>query len=791
MASLERGRLSRGLPFLFLRARRGRANVIDYVSFGEELTEAERADSAEVVAAVARACAAGAAFKLLERRRWASPYTGECDVLVVDCVNDQVPTRNASGVWSRERLALVLPRDPSKPPQVRALRRDFPRVMHLNLVARGEPASLCLYSEPWADSRRTWTAERFLQRILLWLADTANGTLHRSDQPVEAIYFESSTDVVLPPHWEEQLNDAGNLLLLGLIQGDAQRVTFRALVAPRPSVDSRRIAETVAIRVCVDAIVHGAIEALPSSLGELSDGLTDRGSRLLEPLRAEVARLVGSAGAAPVDRQNCLLLLSFPTKRSASDDVERVDPRGFRVLHDLATLGVKIGALTEFATGGNHYPATILGGGGAPSSGTAWRDIPLVPVAIRYSATRESSRAASAVPEGGADKKRVLAGVGALGSQLADLWSREGWGTWTLVDPDFVQPHNVVRHLARDVHVGYDKVVVVKDLLDAIRPLERKACTAFRGDVLTTSNAKFVEDRKQASLIVDATTTFEVPRELSRRDDVARCVSVFLTPSGSGSVLLLEDESRDVRLDELEAQYYGAILAHEWGKDHLAGHRGELWVGAGCRDVSFVLSNELVQLHASVLARQVRLSSALPPARIRIWITDAATSAVRMVEVPVQPPLREERHPWTVISHAGIRDKLKALRSEKLPAETGGVIVGYIDQPLRRVFIVDVLPAPPDSDGTTTGFVRGTDGLVGKLADIRDRTAGIVGYVGEWHSHPPFHPPRPSGDDVSLLVHCATTLARDGVPALMIIVGRAGEISYSLGAQADPSQANG
>src|SRR5207244_992243 len=146
-------------------------------------------------------------------------------------------------------------------------------------------------------------------------------------------------------------------------------------------------------------------------------------------------------------------------------------------------------------------------------------------------------------------------------------------------------------------------------------------------------------------------------------DDIARCVSVFVTPSGRATAMLLEDEARCVRLDELEAQYYCAILAEDWGKTHLAGHQGELWVGAGCRDVSAVISNELVQLHAAILARQVRRSSSSPEARIRVWIADEATSDVRAVEVPVQTPSREKLDTWTVVSHAGISAKLNSLRA--------------------------------------------------------------------------------------------------------------------------------
>mgnify|MGYP003379812150 CR=1 FL=1 len=232
--------------------------MVDYIAFG--LARNEQPDpSSELVAMILRACASSGAFALVEQREWISVETGSCDVVVVDCINDQVPSRNPFGVRPRERLALVLPRDPSKPLQVRALRSDFPVVMHLNLVPRGEPVSLCLYFEPWAHVRRSWTAERFLQRILFWLAETAKGTLHRPGQAVEALYFESPTDVVLPPRWAEELKDPTKMLIVCRIQGDDKRRTYRSIVARRTDVDPKNIGETVVLRICADAVVLSLI----------------------------------------------------------------------------------------------------------------------------------------------------------------------------------------------------------------------------------------------------------------------------------------------------------------------------------------------------------------------------------------------------------------------------------------------------------------------------------------------------------------------------------------------------
>jgi molybdopterin/thiamine biosynthesis adenylyltransferase len=64
-----------------------------------------------------------------------------------------------------------------------------------------------------------------------------------------------------------------------------------------------------------------------------------------------------------------------------------------------------------------------------------------------------------------ADKKVAIVGVGAIGSQIADLLGRAGVGFLTLVDHDIVRPGNLIRHTASAGDVGAAKVEVVKRLV--------------------------------------------------------------------------------------------------------------------------------------------------------------------------------------------------------------------------------------------------------------------------------------------------------------------------------------
>ena len=67
--------------------------------------------------------------------------------------------------------------------------------------------------------------------------------------------------------------------------------------------------------------------------------------------------------------------------------------------------------------------------------------------------------------------------------------------------------------------------------------------------------------------------------------------------------------------------------------------------------------------------------------------------------------------------------------------------------------------------------VGGIAGLAEMVAEASRRTAGIVGYIGEWHSHPPGHSAAPSHDDLIQLVHLALGMSDDGLPAVQLIVG--------------------
>jgi len=700
-------------------------------------------------------------FKFRELRTVKDSVLGDSEVVVVEASSDKIWSQNRVGIHFREPLALRFFKNAAYAPEVRALRKDFPVTLHQNHIIPGEPASLCLYFGPWSATSRSWTPERHLARVQWWLAETANETLHRSDQPPEQLYFESRHTLVLPPDFEQKVGQKD--WVLSVQPRTAESSYKRILVCTFKQLAQRDEApKLTCVALTLPTVNHGPIERSPATLGELHDQFDRRAAPFIEALFAEIQRVADGTGLAAGADFATLLVIRVPVIRNAGD-TPKFEIRGFLVAHGIGPLGELVQVLHKLNN--KYYKVTLLNGA-APAS--AWRDVPVELVEVVPPFTSELARRYSGVANAGPNG--VLAGLGALGSAIADTWARQGWGQWTYIDPDLLMPHNLARHSGYEPFVGWPKVDVMRQLNRLLFPSVEPGF-GIRASANAFDNAQVKAAVESAQLIVDASTTFEVPRDLSARDGVARSVSAFITPSGQHSVLLMEDISRTIRLDVLEAQYYRFVLGAPWGTDHLAGHAGDLWVGAGCRDVSSIISTDVIEAHAALLARQIRVRSEAPDAAIQIWRLNPQTGATETSAFGVSPPLHDGIDGLRVAWDEGLRSKIRDMRERGLPKETGGVLLGYFDMPNDTVYVVDAMPAPPDSERGSGEFIRGVEGLEAAVEEAGRRTGKVVTYVGEWHSHPRGVAPLPSSWDNDLMVHLATLLHQDGHPALMLIVG--------------------
>lgn len=682
------------------------------------------------------------------------------EIIVVDVECDRVPPSNPPGIGYCERLALFVPRDPKQLVEVLALRKDFPVMIHQNQAELGAPASLCLYFESVASVLRTWTAQKFLRRIQWWLEASARGELHTSDQPVEHLFFSSKYELVLP--WNFDKFPQGGNQRLRFTKTDERKdggITFFV----NPDIPHEKEIRVSCFEFTLPPVVHGFIERDPSDLGALVAYLENRGVDLKEKLTAEMQARVTDAGVSPKDDVPfTIVLLHIPVVRQVGAPVERTNHRAFIMLNGSLVLGEKLGAL--FNLNGRYFNAIGLMG---PTENNEWRTLPVLAMDVLRTNSAEAARVQSGIQHPG--PSGVLIGAGTVGSALMNLWGRSGWGDWTIVDNDYIKPHNLSRHTVLSGAIGYPKATVVCWMHEQVTGGYTKA-TEVIADALKTSDEEITKLLAVAELVVDATASLEYPRLVSSVESVGRHVSVFLTPNGNSSVLLAEDSKRQVRLRALESQYYRALIQNSWGAEHLDG-LNNFRSGASCRDISMVMPYSKVMTHVGTLAEHVQYVTTAQQALIRVWSRDPKTGAVSFNEVQVMPEKKLDFGNLVLFYDAGLEQRLRELRETELPKETGGILLGYFDLTLKTICVVDCLAAPPNSKATAYGFERGTEGLAEIIAEVSRRTAGVVGYIGEWHSHPRGHSASASGDDLIQLVHLAQNMANDGLPAVQLIVG--------------------
>ncbi|RON69385.1 ThiF family adenylyltransferase [Pseudomonas fluorescens] len=690
------------------------------------------------------------------------PAQGSSEYIVINAGDGTVNAGNTAGIRRRERVAIGINPKLRTPVLVYTLRKDFPLLSHQHPPTAGGARILCLYDSVWSTVERSWTPQRFIARMFWWFRESALQTLHREDQPLEQLFYMSPFQLILPSNYADYAKPDGKTLTIFKVD-HGESIILKA----EPSLPSDVSKAMRMIAVCVDPVDFATLAGYPETLGDLHDQLVSWGSDLYRRLQDTIFNAV-EHGASPAHGKGEGILITVWIPRTRDGETERFDVMGYILSDSLFDLANAFDMLGMPDSAGLRQRIMVVGG----SQSIAWRSVRLSPVEIRTALTPKTARDMSATPEEGGDIRGILAGVGALGSVLADLWIRQGWGHWTFVDPDRLQPHNLSRHIAFDSCLGLPKVNVMKGLAMAAFP-NWNPPKAIATSILAPTD-EIASALSAAELVVDVTTTFEAPRELARRDEAPRTVSLFVTPSGLSSVMILEDRARTHRVDGLEGQYYRAILDNDWGEQHLSKHLGDRWVGGGCRDISVRMSNECIHTHAGILSRQLRLSVAQPEARICIWESDDETGSIIAHEVALVDTHSTESGGWTVKYDAALVEKLKQVRREALPNETGGAILGTTDLKTKTIVIVDVLPAPPDSESSPSHFIRGEEGQIEALANVHNRTARIVDYVGEWHSHPDGCPARPSVHDEKLLNTLHRQLSEEGLPALMVIAGQEG-----------------
>ena len=714
--------------------------------------------------AFAKAVKTATYARLVECRR----TTSSSEIIVFDA-EVEVGQKTVHDIKYLERIAVVFEGSDTTMPEMLALRCDFPLVPHLNLRLEEFPRSLCVTEQKYSEWKLRSTGVTFLEEIRQWLALTAKGKLHAEDQPLEPLLADSKDKLIIP---YDLFTNATNSDFLFVSN------KFGVFIAERPeSVDENsNLFEYVAFPFLIEPQCHGVIRRTPTTLFELHEFLKVSNTDLLGQLRNHLKVWRNQHPEKEKLKARLALIIGLLGARNENAAPERLDLRAFLTFETIRKVGVEIGLWEE----SDDEIGQLL----QVDQNKKGDQIQMGMLNPVFSFSREDAARLNGLSV--QDNRKIAAvGLGALGSQVFMNLIRSGYGEWILIDDDFLLPHNLARHALDGFSIGYPKVCSLAT--NANKTVKGKPIADWIvADVLNPLESpealqKLKEAFGNADIILDASASISVARYLVHDvDSSARRISIFLNPSGTGVVILAEDEKRSTTLDSLEMQYYRCLVNEPSLENHLWRPPERIRYAASCRDVSSTIPQDFVALQSAICSRAIHQVTSDEKAFLSIWCTDEDQINVQRHLIPVKNPISCEKDEWTLRTDEGLIDKVYKARAGKLPNETGGVLIGAYDTQRKIVYVVDCIPSPPDSEEWPTVYIRGCQGLKAQVEKIKQITGGQLMYIGEWHSHPPGCSVSPSQEDRQVFDWLSNCMRANGLPPLMLIVGDPGKYAFYL-----------
>lgn len=370
----------------------------------------------------------------------------------------------------------------------------------------------------------------------------------------------------------------------------------------------------------------------------------------------------------------------------------------------------------------------------------------------------------------------AMVGLGALGSKVAELLGQAGIAAFELCDNDVLTTANVSRHVGglRDFGAWKTRVVATR-LLDvncnvAVRIYRQSVTSNFENlekllekadlTICTTADENVESAINQVAISLEKTVLYGRALRRGRmgrvflvrpgRDACKACLAQFATEAHSNEWLDIVEREEDV-------------LLHECGRPVIS---------ASAIDLSFV---------ASLIARKALsfLEGDETHDNHWVWSRDPTTEVGAGFDRPFAVVSAE----WKPLADChtcrtnvltdirlseGVSDFIRAEVESSSNAETGGILIGYIDG--QSVVVVKATGPGPKAKRTATRLERDVE-FVQKQLDDAEKALGIKGrYVGEWHSHLESDP-KPSGRDLESMCGIADASNYQTECPAMIIAG--------------------
>jgi integrative and conjugative element protein (TIGR02256 family) len=705
--------------------------------------------------------------------------------------------RHAPGgirIRQREVFWFIVPADfPFSPPAVEASHQRWAGTAHVQWGSH-----VCIYAAPSVEWVPADGLRGLIDRLLLWLERAAMGTLDPEGQPLHppvAYATRAAGELVVRADlgdrvpWRTGPTSADLQYAWCVLDGDRSdvvgwltydEVVERVLAEDFDPVDPRGRP----IFIAAAAFISDQIGfEYPRTAKALLDALTRSGlpaDNLLDGLSR--ARLVNSVLENLLDKKVALpnlVLLATPSRRVEHDLLAHVSAwRLNEIGNDLADLlrHADWGVLKD-----REHQIHELAAEWLRLANTSWMRV----WEDRREVTRPRDTGSTTASLRG--RSVLIVGCGALGAHIAEFCVRAGVTALTVADRAAVGPGILTRQPYRDADIGKAKAQLLAQRLSGIRT--DLTVVPVVGDAKATvlSSGPLSQGH---DLVIDATADVGVRTAIEARRSADRenwpdllCVMIghdakrgVVTASASSASGGPADVLRRFSLTCLATPSLADIAADFFPAEA----RGDLFFPEpGCSSPTFTGSHADVTGLAAMLlneglalldvkgdqpmaAAAVRRESRSSPAvQTEAWSSDVVTHDTNGggYEIRISSNALNEMR----------AEARRGLRVRGPQVETGGMLLGAIDDACQVINIDRVTGPPPDSLLSQRFFQHGVAGTQAVVDERRFATGNRQSFVGLWHTHPYGRAAPSETDDEGMWE--LVTLHGVGRRALMVIVG--------------------
>lgn len=393
-----------------------------------------------------------------------------------------------------------------------------------------------------------------------------------------------------------------------------------------------------------------------------------------------------------------------------------------------------------------------------------------------------------ALTEENRDNSTLFIGSGSLGSKIIMHDVRAGKTSIGICDSDHFLEHNLVRHVLFTENVGKNKAeAMVEQIKKMLETEPSKTLNAYPIPVSLLTDYQI----SLYNWIVDSTASqnvlnWLVKKKFAENTILARCE---LVDKGNVGLLYIEGENRNPRIDDLiNLAYYRSLnnknLA-KWRVNDLNSKPDTLNIGLGCSSISTVMADDTISEHAAVFSRLLFNENDRKNIKDKglLFINSLTIIGIPQTETkaefvsPFDIYLCKADSGWELRLMHGLQERLLMQCRKHKPKETGGILIGICNYKTKSIHVYDFLQAPPDSISSSSYFIRGISGLVQKVDVIKNNTGGLIGYVGEWHTHP-MQLESLSERDIQTINDLKPINQNIPIPTLSLIVTNTGLLPY-------------